>query len=132
MFVHLGLTPADYPNLAPQASFVHLADMLALRAGGTFTLDIEKAQGIITFPSYHAALGLLLLIGAFANRGLRWPFVAMNITMIAASPIDGGHYFVDVAAGLAIAAASYATAGRLVLGRVADRQCARLRLGAHA
>jgi len=115
MFVHLGLGPADYPNLNPQASFVHVADMKALRAGASFPLDLDKAQGIITFPSYHAALGLLAIIGTFANRWVRWPFLLLNVTMIAATPIDGGHYFVDVAAGLAIAVGSYLAARSLVL-----------------
>lgn len=123
MFVHLGLGPADYPNLNPQASFVHVADMKALRAGAAFLLDLDKAQGIITFPSYHAALGLLAIIGAFANRWVRWPFLLLNVTMIAATPIDGGHYFVDVAAGLAIAVGSYIAARSLVLrGAASPRQ----------
>ncbi|MCA0418320.1 MAG: phosphatase PAP2 family protein [Proteobacteria bacterium] len=116
MFVHLGLSPADYPNLKPGASFVHVADMTGLRSGAPFRLDLTRAEGIITFPSYHAALGMLLLIGAASNRWVRWPFWVLNVTMIAATPIDGGHYFVDVAAGLAIAVASYFLAKRLVLG----------------
>lgn len=116
MFVHLGLSPADYPNLKPAAAFVHVADMTGLRSGAPFRLDLMHAEGIITFPSYHAALGMLLLIGPATKRWIRWPFWLLNITMIAATPIDGGHYFVDVAAGLGIAVASYFMARRLVLG----------------
>ncbi len=117
MFVHLGLGPADYPNLSPGASFVHVADMQALRAGGPLTVDLATAQGIITFPSYHAALGLLMLMAACAHRWLRWPFIVLNLAMIAATPIDGGHYFVDVFAGLTIAWTAHVVASRLVLGR---------------
>lgn len=116
MFVHLGLTPADYPNLNPAAAFVHVADMTGLRSGEPFRLDLMRAEGIITFPSYHAALGMLLLIGPATNRWVRWPFWLLNVAMIAATPIDGGHYFIDVAAGLAIAVASYVVARRLVMG----------------
>lgn len=114
MFVHLNLTPADFPHLSPSAAFVHVHDMQALRAGAPFDLDLSKAQGIITFPSYHAALGLLMLLGGLAHPVLRWPVVALNLTMIAATPIDGGHYFVDVGAGLIIAGACYLLAHRLL------------------
>jgi membrane-associated phospholipid phosphatase len=114
MFVHLGLTPSDFPNLQPGAAFVHVADMQALRSGAPVLLDLAKAEGIITFPSYHAALALLLLLGAWHNAWLRWPFLAINVAMIVATPIDGGHYFVDVIAGLAIAAVSQVVARRLL------------------
>jgi membrane-associated phospholipid phosphatase len=114
MFVHLGLTPADFPNLQPGAAFVHVADMEALRSGAPVLVDLAKAEGIITFPSYHAALALLLLLGGWQNAWLRWPFFVVNVAMIVATPIDGGHYFVDVIAGLAIAACSYAGARRLL------------------
>ncbi len=116
MFVHLGLSPADYPNLQPGASFVHVADMIGLRSGAPYRFDLTRAEGIITFPSYHAALGMLLMIGPATNRWTRWPFWLLNITMIAATPIDGGHYFVDVVAGLGIAVGSYFLARRLILG----------------
>ncbi|CAN5304215.1 phosphatase PAP2 family protein [soil metagenome] len=121
MFVHLGLGPADYPNLSPGASFVHVDDMRMLRSGAPFVVDLSKAQGIITFPSYHAALGLLMLLGGYAHPWLRLPFVLINLTMIAATPIDGGHYFFDVSAGLAIACAAHVVASRLVLGGPAAR-----------
>lgn len=124
MFVHLGLSPSDYPNLSPGASFVHVADMQALRGGAAFTLDLGRAEGIITFPSYHAALGLLMLLGACAHRWLRWPFIGLNLTMIAATPIDGGHYFIDVLAGLVIAFAAHVAARRIVAPQSAVRSAA--------
>jgi membrane-associated phospholipid phosphatase len=113
MFVHLGLTPADFPNLQPAAAFVHVADMTALRSGAMTVLDISTAEGIVTFPSYHAALGLILLIAGWSHPWLRWPFFVVNVLLIAATPIDGGHYFVDVACGLALAALAVAVASRM-------------------
>jgi membrane-associated phospholipid phosphatase len=104
MFVHLGLTPADFPNLNPAAAFVHYADLSALRNGTFEVLDVSKVEGIVTFPSYHAALGVILLAAAWRNRWLRWPFAILNLVLIAATPIDGGHYFVDVFAGGGFAA----------------------------
>jgi membrane-associated phospholipid phosphatase len=127
MFVHLGLTPADYPNLTPAAAFVHVADIAALRSGAPVLLDLSTAEGIITFPSYHAALGLLMLLAGLAHSWLRWPFVVINLTMIAATPIDGGHYFVDVLAGLVIAAAAHALALRFLADRAPSTARAGLR-----
>jgi hypothetical protein len=36
---------------------------------------------------------------------LRWAILGIDMVMLAATPIDGSHYVVDVAAGIAIAAA---------------------------
>ena len=114
MFVHLGLTPADYPNLNPGAAFVHVADIKALRSGAPFLVDLSRTEGIITFPSYHAAIALLMLLAGWAHPWLRWPFLVLNLLMIASTPIDGGHYFVDVFAGLAIALLCHVAARRFL------------------
>lgn len=114
MFVHLGLTPADYPNLNPGAAFVHVADIKALRSGAPLLVDLSKAEGIITFPSYHAAVALLMLLAGWAHPLLRWPFLVLNLLMIASTPIDGGHYFVDVFAGLGIALLCHVAARRFL------------------
>lgn len=114
-FAHYRVDLADYPHLKPAAAFIHLPDLLAAHSGQPLHLDLMKAHGIITFPSYHAALGLLALLGAWSNRWLRWPFFLVNTLMIIATPIDGGHYFSDVLGGLAIAAGSYVFARRLLL-----------------
>jgi membrane-associated phospholipid phosphatase len=106
MFVHLGLSPQDYPNLAPAAASVHINHMTGLREGTLRLLVLNQSEGIITFPSYHAALGLIMIVAFWAVRWLRWPALVLNLLMIAATPIDGGHYFVDVIAGLIIAAGS--------------------------
>lgn len=105
-FVHYGLGPTDYPNLTPAASFLHVADLQALRDGSMTILSLSDAQGIITFPSYHAALAVIFAASFWQVRPLRLPGAALNGTMLAATPINGGHYFVDVIAGVLIAAAA--------------------------
>lgn len=120
-FEYLKLSPADYPNLRPAAAFIHLRDLLALHAGDAFVFDTTRTQGIITFPSYHAALALILLFAGWSHPLLRWPFVVLNIGMIVATPIDGGHYFVDVFAGLGIACVAHVVARRVLAPRPAER-----------
>lgn len=115
-FVALGLSPQDFTHVDPHAGFIHLADFEALRAGTMTELRLETMQGIITFPSYHAGLAAVTLWG-FWRCGIRWlqlAGVTLAFLTIVATPVDGGHYLVDVIAGLVIGAASIAAAGRLV------------------
>lgn len=115
-FVHLGLGPQDYPNLYPAAAFVHHEHVLALRAGTMRLVSFETMEGIITFPSYHAALAAIFGWGfAHAHAAIRWPGLAVAALTLLATPIDGGHYFVDVIAGCAIAALGLWAASRLAL-----------------
>jgi hypothetical protein len=109
-FAHLGLTPADYANLRPLADSIHLADLRGLRDGTLGLLDITQINGIVTFPSFHAASCLLYTWAFWPVRWMRPVAVICNGLMLAATPIDGGHYFVDVFAGLAVAAAAIWTA----------------------
>jgi hypothetical protein len=105
---HLGLGPADYPNLTPAAAYGHVSDVLGLRNGTLRTLTLDRMEGIIAFPSLHAGLALVLATAFWSMRWLRWPGLVLNAAMLAATPIHGSHYFVDVFAGLAVAAASLA------------------------
>lgn len=105
MYVHLGLKPTDFPNLSPAAAYLHVEHMLALRDGTYHSFNLTAAQGIITFPSFHASLAVIFLRAFWSIPWLRWPSVVLNLVMIAATPIDGGHYFVDVGAGIVIAVA---------------------------
>jgi hypothetical protein len=112
-FSHLGLTPADYANLHPLADSVHLADLKRLRNGSLDLLDIRRIDGIVTFPSFHAASCLLYAWAFWPIRWMRPVALLSNGLMLAATPIDGGHYFVDVFAGLALAAAAIWSARRI-------------------
>ncbi|WP_354047340.1 phosphatase PAP2 family protein [Bradyrhizobium sp. LB12.1] len=70
------------------------------------------AEGIISFPSLHAALGLLFLLALWPVRYFGWIAALLNVAMIAATPVDGSHYFCDVVAGLAIALLSWVAVQR--------------------
>ena len=66
-------------------------------------LDLDKMQGIITFPSYHAGLCGGDLCGASDQRRAlaeAGPDRSSRCGTIVATPVDGGHYFVDVLAGV--------------------------------
>lgn len=104
---HLGFGPQDYSNLNPAAAYGHVSDVLSLRDGTLRTLHIDRLEGIIAFPSLHAGLAVILAGALWSIPWLRWPGLVSNTAMLAATPIHGSHYFVDVFAGLAAAGASY-------------------------
>jgi hypothetical protein len=62
--------------------------------------------GIIVFPSYHAALAILII--AAAPRAI---VVILSLCVIAAIPAIGGHYLTDLIAGVALATACWAACG---------------------
>lgn len=118
-YVYLGIEPSDLERIDPWAGYVHLNDLTALRTGKMRPLELPKMQGIITFPSYHACLATLTM-WAFSKSSLgwlRWGGLAVALLTILATPIDGGHYLVDVLAGIAIALVAIAAAKRLVFIR---------------
>jgi membrane-associated phospholipid phosphatase len=110
-YIQLGLGPHDYPNLDPIAPFLHVSDLAAVREGTLRTVSLESMKGIITFPSYHAALATVFAWGFWRSPAwLRWPGLALACLTLLSTPIDGGHYFVDVFAGMALGALGLAAA----------------------
>lgn len=127
-FVYLGLSPADFPNLDPAAAFVHVKTLEDLRSGALTLLSLTDAEGIITFPSFHASLAVIFALALWELRWVRWPGLILNALMFAATPIDGGHYFVDVIAGTAIALAAWFAARALAQRETAPQLSLRGRL----
>jgi hypothetical protein len=119
-FTYLGLKHSGFAHVWQSANLADVRDFLAVRNGSMAVLDLRKMQGIIVFPSYHGALATTTL-WAFWRSGLkwlRWGGSLLAALTIAATPINGGHYGVDILAGVAVAAASIAAAKRLVYLRL--------------
>ncbi|NJM82848.1 MAG: phosphatase PAP2 family protein [Tabrizicola sp.] len=93
---------ADLPR---SAGTYHLSHMDRLRNPvGDIRLDLFRMPGLITFPSFHTAAGVVIAF-AFWRTLLFVPAALYSATMIAATPIFGGHYFVDLIVGALLAAA---------------------------
>ena len=114
--VYLGIKPGDFEHVFPHAGFIKMPDLSSLRDGTIPELDFVKMQGIITFPSYHAGLSAITFYGFWAARwqALRVAGMVLATLTIVSTPVDGGHYLVDVIAGIAIAAGCIAVARRAV------------------
>ena len=96
--------PWAYYGLAP-----HLVDASAmshfepLRAGSLRHIDLSRMQGLISIPSMHTAIAILVAYAMRSAGTWTWVFAALNLAMIVATPIEGGHYLIDVPAGAALA-----------------------------
>ena len=99
-FVHFGV-----PGPAEATYLPHL---LALREGTASSFSMNEIQGIITMPSYHTVLAILIV---YAYRGCGRLFtlvLLLNGVMLLSLPSEGGHYLIDLIAGGAIAAVTIA------------------------
>lgn len=85
--------------------------LVELLGSGTGTISPVEVKGLIGFPSYHAVLALLTTYYAWSIAWLRWPVLALNVLVLVATPIQGGHHLVDVAAGGVVTAFALFAAG---------------------
>lgn len=99
------------PNGATTANFLPV--MEALRDGSLREINRSTIQGMVTFPSFHAAAGVYFAWAAAGVRWLRIPFILLNVAMILSAIPVGGHYLVDVIGGCLLAAATIAASIRI-------------------
>lgn len=104
-----GLLPA-LGNL-PNAPFA--LEFTAVRDGQLRQIDLGAAQGLISFPSLHTALALLLIYAVRHWRPLLVAAAVANGMMVLSVPTDGGHYLVDAIGGAVVAGISIHGARRL-------------------
>lgn len=102
----LGLGAADLPYFEPMGYYDTLRDAPLVRAGALLELRLTQLVGIVTFPSFHAAAAILYMWSFWPFRWLRLVSVPWNILMIIATPLGGGHYLVDILAGISVATAA--------------------------
>jgi PAP2 superfamily len=113
VYQQIGLDPADLKHLDPRAYLDQVRDLAPVRNGALRHLDLFGLAGIVTFPSFHAASAILYAWAFWPVAWMRPVAVAANGAMLASTPIDGGHYFIDLIAGIAVAAAAIVAARRV-------------------
>jgi membrane-associated phospholipid phosphatase len=102
-YVHYAIDPASFPqDIRPAVGIVHITDYLALREGRFNHIDLAF-KGLITFPSYHSTFGIFLIYAFWPFKWVRIPVLAVNLLLIASTPVDGGHYLVDILGGVLVA-----------------------------
>ncbi len=114
VYQEIGLDPAELTSLQPQAYLDQVRDLAPVRDGVLRHLDLFGLAGIVTFPSFHAASAILYCWALWPVRWVRPIAIVANGAMLASTPIDGGHYFIDLAAGIAVALLAIVVARALV------------------
>jgi membrane-associated phospholipid phosphatase len=102
----LQLPATHFPEINTAVYAGQLHDILALRDGSLHELRLFFLSGVVSFPSFHAASAVLYMWALWPVRGIGGIAAALNLLMIAATPVIGAHYIIDVVGGIAVAAAS--------------------------
>jgi hypothetical protein len=92
-----------------------------LRQAGVAILAIHDLEGVITFPSFHTIMALLVVQAWWWNRFLRLPVLGWNLAVIFSTLPMGGHYFVDLVAGALLWLGWDGIADRVAKGRASVR-----------
>ena len=88
----------DHPAIGQLLCWAY--DSMMQLHSGTFTaLNFFEMHGIVSFPSYHTIVGLILIYSARNSRYLAWPVFVLNAVLILSTMPIGGHYLADVLAG---------------------------------
>ena len=109
----LGIDAQTMTNLDTEIYGKQLRDIPALRDGSLRDLVVFKLAGIVAFPSFHAASGVIYAWALWPVRGFGPLAFALNAIMLVATPVTGAHYVVDVIGGVIVAWASIALARRI-------------------
>ena len=79
-------------------------DLVRLLKDGPGLISPRDAKGLIGFPSYHATMALLAIWYLRDVKILRWPVLMLNLAVLLATPVQGGHHAIDVLAAFPVAA----------------------------
>jgi membrane-associated phospholipid phosphatase len=83
---------------------LHVEQLMALRGTEKIYMTSNDVQGLVSFPSLHSCLALII---AWCCRG-RWftsfAGIVICLMILAATPIFGGHYLVDLIGGACVTA----------------------------
>jgi membrane-associated phospholipid phosphatase len=94
------------PHVPGDGTLAYHADLMALRSGTLGPLVFRAMTGVVTFPSFHTALAILVIYAIARTPIVAWPVILLNLLVIAATMPLGGHYLADVLCGGAIAVLS--------------------------
>lgn len=95
-------------NINTHFGFAFLEQFHGVRGNPNFVFSLTEMMGILTFPSVHVGVAVICAWALWDVRRLRYPFLVLNILMGLSAITHGGHYLVDVIAGVGVAALAIA------------------------
>lgn len=119
---HQYALPTEFSGFKASGYLLQMERLPLVRDGALRVLNVPNLGGIITFPSFHAAAAVLALWGFWSIWWMR-PFALItSVGMLLATPLFGGHYFVDIFVGAALTALAIAIAKSVGEGSVASSE----------
>lgn len=103
------------PRMALALDDAYARDLVRLLRNGPGFISPQDARGLIGFPSYHATLALLVIRFAWSNRLLRWPALILNLAVLAATPLQGGHHLADILGAVPVTALALLVVRQLLI-----------------
>ncbi len=110
-YVFLQIQPHEFANLSPVTTYHQALVLDALRTGQQNV--VSQMEGLITFPSFHTVWAILFAWGFYPIKQLRVGAILLNLFVIASTPIQGAHYFIDIIGGTAVAGIAVYAAKRM-------------------
>lgn len=74
-----------------------------LRAHALGGIDLGTVTGVVSAPSFHTVCGVLFIAFSWRIVPLRLLIVPLNLMLLAATPIEGSHYLIDMVIGALVA-----------------------------
>jgi hypothetical protein len=75
-----------------------------LRMDRIRAIGMTELCGLVSAPSFHAAAAVLYFRSGFRAGWMKWPVLGLSTAMLAATPVEGTHYLIDLIIGMAVAA----------------------------
>jgi len=95
------MSPELMQRVSPTVDLEYRDSLMQIAENGPGFLTPNEVRGLIAFPSYHMVLALISVYAAASIRAIFPVFLVLNILMIPATIINGGHHLIDLIGGLA-------------------------------
>jgi membrane-associated phospholipid phosphatase len=111
-YLYYDMPHAMFPDILQAPAWRFMEAMGPARDGSLRILEESSLEGLINFPSFHAAAAVIYAWALWQVPYVRYPALVLNVLMFISSVPCGGHYIVDVIAGAAIAVSAIWFANR--------------------
>lgn len=108
------LSPEIWAAIAPIVDKEYAEELKYITVHGPGVIVPYEMRGLIAFPSYHASLAFVALFASFAVKKVFPIFLVLNILILPATFIHGGHHFLDPFAGFILFFASWCVAKKAI------------------
>src|SRR5699024_3462755 len=78
-----------------------------LRDGSLHQVVLPYVDGIISVPSFHAVVAIVIAFSLRRHPRWFWPFVVLDTLMLLSTLTTGAHYVVDLAGAVVVCCASF-------------------------